>query len=278
MIQAGIYHTLEVVKEVDFGLYLDDGNGLEILLPKRFVPHGLQPGDDIEVFIYHDSDDRLIATTQIPLGVVGDIVNLKVVDKNRQGAFLDWGLMKDLFIPLSQQVGRMVVGEAVLVKIYLDDRTGRVAATQKFSHTIGNEDLGFKELDAVQLLIERETDLGYGVIVNNQHEGLLHYNDVFQDIKIGDRLDGFIKTIRPDNKMDVALGKPGYNRVVGEEAKILQMLRNNDGYLPYHDKSDPEEIYGFFGMSKKTFKMTIGSLYKQQKIELTQTGIKLVEK
>lgn len=276
MVTAGQYNTLRVVKQVDFGFYLD-GDGEEILLPKRFVPEGLQPEDEINVFIYHDSENRLIATTQQPKGVVGDIVMLEVVDANRQGAFMDWGLMKDLFVPKSQQESRMEVGGHYLVMIYRDEQTGRVAATEKFSNVLSNYELTVHELDDVEFVVYQKTDIGYKVIVNNKHLGVLHYNEVFRELEIGEKLRGFIKTIRPGNKIDVSMGQRGYKRVEDEESKVLRLLQENNGYLPYHDKSDPEDIYEFFGMSKKTFKMVLGTLYKQRKIEFTSTGFKAVE-
>ena len=276
MLQAGRYYTLKAVKKVDFGFYLD-GDGEEILLPKRFVPAGLRVGDELEVFIYHDSENRLIATTQKPAGQVGDIVVLKVVSITDQGAFMDWGLMKDIFIPLSQQKSRLYEGDYYPVYIYRDEQTGRVAATEKFSSYLDNDVLTVSEHDEADLLVYRRTEIGYEVIINNKHVGLLYFNEVFRELEIGEKVKGFIKAIREDNKIDVAIGKKGYEKVAGEEGKILELLHENDGYLPYHDKSDPEDIYEFFGMSKKTFKMTVGALYKQKKIELTKTGIKLVE-
>jgi uncharacterized protein len=168
-------------------------------------------------------------------------------------------------------------GAEYLVKIYLDEQTGRVAATEKIEPFLSNEDLAVKEKDLVDLTVYRRTDIGYLVIINNRHTGVLHFNEIYQNIGVGDKLKGYIKTIRPENKIDVVVGKPGYNRVEDEITKILRLLQENNGYLPYHDKSDPEEIYSFFGMSKKAFKMATGSLYKQQKISFTKTGIKLVE-
>jgi len=276
MIKVGDYNELKVIRNADFGFYLDDGAD-GILLPKRFVPEGLKTGDEIKVFIYHDSEGRLIATTQHPKGVVGDIVKLKAVTVTNQGAFLDWGLMKDIFVPKSKQLGGMREGAEYLVKIYLDEQTGRVAATEKIEPFLSNENLTVKEKEIVDLIVYRRTDIGYLVIINNIHTGVLHFNEIYQSIGVGDKLKGFIKTIRPENKIDVAAGKPGYNRIEGEAEKILRLLRENNNYLPYHDKSDSEEIYAFFGMSKKSFKMAVGTLYKQQKITLTKTGIKLLE-
>jgi uncharacterized protein len=276
MIEVGNYNELKITRTVDFGVYLDDGAD-GILLPKRYVPANARVGDHIRVFIYHDSEDRLIATTQQPKGQVGDIVRLKAVSVTSQGAFLDNGLMKDLFVPRSKQLSQMLPGGEYLVKIYLDERTGRMTATEKVEAFLSNDELSVREMDIVHLTIYRRTDIGYAVIINHRHVGLLHNNEIYRDISIGDTFEGFIKKIYPDNKIDVVVGKPGYQRVQDELGKILQLLEENNGYLPYNDKSDPEEIYSFFGMSKKTFKMTIGNLYKQRKIELTKTGIKLIQ-
>lgn len=275
MIQVGNWNELEVLKSVDFGLYLDGGEAGEILLPKRFVPKGLQPGDTARVFLYHDSDNRLIATTQEPAGVEGDIVFLKVVDSTPQGAFMDWGLMKDLFVPLSQQISGMRVGGRYLVKIYLDKQTGRVAATERFAQELSNDELTINEKDPVDLIIWRRTDIGYFVIVNKQHTGVLYFDDVYEDLEPGDRRKGFVKTVREEGRLDVMLGEAGYARVGDSSEKVLELLRRHDGYLPYNDKSNPEEIRDFFGMSKKTFKMCTGGLYKSGLIEFTKTGIKL---
>ncbi len=275
-IEVGKYNTLEVIREVDFGVYLEDG-AEGILLPKRFVPANTKTGDKVTVFLYHDSEDRLIATTQKPKGILGDIVKLKVVSVTPQGAFLDNGLMKDLFVPLSKQQHKMIPNGEYLVKIYLDEQTGRLAATEKIEPYLSNDPLTVKELEVVDLLVYRRTDIGYVVIINNKHTGVLHHNEIYRNITAGDRFAGFIKKIYPaDNKIDVAAGKPGYQRVEDEAEKILRLLNENNGYLPYYDKSDPEEIYSFFGMSKKTFKMTTGNLYKQRKISFEKTGIKLV--
>lgn len=275
MIQVGEYNDLKVSREVDFGLYLDDGKE-GILLPKRFVPEGAKPGDTLNVFVYHDSEDRLIATTQRPKGVVGDIVRLMAVGATHQGAFLDNGLMKDLFVPRSKQLTNMMPGGEYIVKIYIDERTGRMAATEKLEQFLSNEELTVKEMDLVDLTVLRRSEIGYVMIINNRHTGVLHFNEIFKDIRTGDSFKGFVKKIHEGNKIDVVLGKPGYQKVEDELQKIINLLEENNGYLPYNDKSDPEEIYSFFGMSKKTFKMTTGNLYKQRRIEFTKTGIKLV--
>jgi predicted RNA-binding protein (virulence factor B family) len=266
MVKMGEYNMLKVTKEKSMGVFLDDGD-VGILLPKRFVPVGTKIGDELKVFLYHDGEDRPIATTQKPKGVLGDIVKLKAVSVTHQGAFLDWGLMKDIFIPNGEY----------LVKIVMDEKTGRLAATEKLEPFLSNENLTVKEKDIVDLIVYRRTDIGYELIINNIHKGILHNNEIYRNIEIGDRFPGFIKNILPENKIDVAAGKPGYKRVEDETEKVMRLLKENDGYLPYHDKSSPEEIYSFFGMSKKTFKMTTGNLYKQHKISFTKTGIQLME-
>lgn len=276
MIKPGAYNLLKVIRAVAIGVYLDDGKE-GILLPKRYVPEGTKVGDMLNVFIYHDSESRLIATTQRPAGTVGDIVLLPVVSVTPQGAFMDWGLQKDIFVPKSKQRVRMYVGEKYLVKIYLDEQTGRVAATEKIDAFLSNEVLTVKEMEMVDLVVYRRTDIGYLVIINNRHTGVLHYNEVFMELESGNKLKGFIKSISEENKIDVMAGKPGYEKVTDEAEKIMRLLEENNGYLPYNDQSKPDDIYSFFGMSKKTFKMTTGSLYKQQKIVFTQTGIRLTD-
>ncbi len=273
MIRPGHYNRLTVDRMKEAGAFLNDGKQ-GLLLPKRFVPKGTRVGDELTVFVYHDSDDRLIATTQQPKAVVGDIALLKVVGNSPHGAFLDWGLMKDLFVPKSKQISPMRLGGEYLVQLYIDEQTGRIAASQYLEHLLSNEELTVKEKEVVQLIVYRKTDLGYVMIINNKHIGLLHFNEVFQELEVGDQLEGYIKTIRPDQKIDLTLGKPGYQRVEDESSKILRLLQEHNGYLPYHDKSDPDEIYSFFGMSKKAFKMAVGKLYKERKIELTTTGIR----
>ena len=281
MIRIGEYNTLTVKKELNFGLILEDGQE-GILLPKRFVPRGARPGDTLTVFLYHDGEDRLIATTQQPKGILGDIVKLQVVSVTPLGAFMDWGLMKDLFVPKSKQLSGMRLGGEYLVKIYIDEKTGRLAATEKLEPLLSNENLTVKEKDLVNLTVYRRTDIGYVVIINNQHTGVLHFNEIFRDISVGDKFEGFIKNIVPaadstsgETQIDVVAGKPGYDRTEDAADKVLRLLKENKGHLPYHDKSDPEAIYSFFGMSKKTFKMTTGRLYKERKIKITEEGIEL---
>jgi predicted RNA-binding protein (virulence factor B family) len=241
------------------------------------MPRGIKIGDEVTVFLYHDSENRIIATTEKPKATVGEIALLTCVSTIGAGAFLDWGLMKDLFVAKSQQLNTMHVGGKYLVKVYIDEQTGRVAATEKIDFQLSNETLTIQELEQVSLIAYRKSDLGFVMIINNTHIGLLHDSQVFQQINVGDKLEGFIKTIRPDNKIDVVLGKIGYLKVEGETEKIVRLLKENKNYLPYSDKSNPEDIYNFFGMSKKTFKMTIGALYKQRKIDFGKEGILLIE-
>src|SRR6195952_2514348 len=233
MVEVGKYNLLKVIRAVDFGVYLDDGAD-GILLPKRFVPTATAIGDELTVFLYHDGEDRIIATTQHPKGVLGDIVKLRAVTVTEHGAFLDMGLMKDIFVPKSKQIFEMRVNGDYLVKIYLDEQTGRIAATEKLEPFLSNEELTVKELEIVDLIVYRRTDIGYVVIINNKHTGVLHFNEIYRSITTGDKFMGFIKKIyNTDNKIDVAAGKPGYNRVEDETGKILRLLKENDGYLPY---------------------------------------------
>ena len=274
MVKTGDYNILKVLRSVDFGLYLDDG-AEGILLPKRYVPEGWKIGDDIKVFVYHDGEDRLIATTDEPYGVVGDILKMKAVSVTEQGAFLEWGIMKDLFVPKSKQLQGMLPKGEYLVKIYRDDQTGRAAATERVEEFLHNDVLTVQEADEVDLTVLRRTDIGYLMIVNNMHTAILHANEVYRTIGVGDKFKGYIKKIYSNNNIDVVAGKMGYGRVEGEAEKVLRLLKENNGFLPYHDKSNPEEIYIFFAMSKKTFKMTTGTLYKENKIVFEEAGIRI---
>jgi len=275
-INVGQFNLMRVDRKVDFGFYMDDG-GEGILLPKRFVPSGLQIDDTISVFVYHDSDNRLIATTQEPFAVVGEIAALKVVEVTSQGAFLDWGLMKDLFVPVSQQLSTMRLGGKYLVKLYIDAQTGRVAATEKIDKQISNDNLTVKEGEKVKIQVYRESEIGYVVIVNQVHQGLVYKNEVFTHLHIGQFIDeAFVKKIREDNKLDIGLGKQGGEKLADDNQKIMSLLKTHKGFLPYHDKSAPDDIYAFFGMSKKAFKMNVGMLYKLKLISIEEDGIRLI--
>lgn len=272
-INIGEYNELTVLREVAFGLYLDDGKE-GLLLPKRFVPEGAKVDDVIRVFVYHDGEGRLIATTQTPKAKAGDIARLRVVDVNNQGAFLDNGLMKDLFVPNSKMRDRMKIGADYLVYVYLDLETRRLTATEKFDYLLSNDTLTVEEKDDVIMVVYRRTDIGYVVIINGVHTGVLHFSDIFRTISVGDKIKGYIKKIYEDNRIDVATGTRGFGRVEGEAEKILRLLKENEGFLPFHDKSSPDDIYEVFGMSKKAFKMAVGKLYKEKRIALDDKGIR----
>jgi predicted RNA-binding protein (virulence factor B family) len=276
MIRIGAFNTLKVLRIVDFGVYLDDGNE-GILLPSRFVTGTPKPGDEIEVFLYHDSEDRPIATTQKPKAILGEIAKLECVSVTNQGAFLDWGLMKDIFVPLSQQISTMIPKGSYLVKIVMDERTGRLIGTEKIQRYLNNENLTVKEKDEVLLTVYRRTDIGYLMIINNIHTGVLHFNEIYRKIGVGDSFTGFIKKIYPEtNNIDIAAGVSGYKRVENESEKVMRLLKENGGTLPFSDKSEPDAIYDYFGMSKKTFKMTIGNLYKNRLILIDKNNITLI--
>ncbi|TRX66576.1 S1 RNA-binding domain-containing protein [Carboxylicivirga sp. M1479] len=274
----GKYNTLRVVKEVDFGVYLDGGEDFgEILLPIRYTPPGLKPEDEIEVFIYLDSEDRVIATTEEPYAQIGELAYLEAVSVNKTGAFLDWGLMKDLMVPFREQAERMVEGQKYVVYVYLDDESRRIVATSKLNSALDNLIPEYHERDEVELMVIDKTDLGYKVAINNTHTGMLYYNELFRPIKIGDKTTGYIKKVREDDKIDVALEKPGYGmKIDGLAGEILEQLKAKGGKLDISDKSPAEVIYKVFGTSKKNFKKAIGTLYKQRLIEIDKESIKLL--
>lgn len=277
MVELGKMNKLRVVKEVDFGVYLDGGCYGEILMPKRYVPEGCKPEDMLDVFVYLDSEDRIIATTEKPYAMVGEYACLKVVSVNRVGAFLDWGLMKDLLVPYNEQYKKMEVGNWYVVRLYIDEDTERIAATAKIEEFLDQEPKDYKEGQEVDLMIFGHSELGYKAIINNKHTGMLYSNEVFRKIKIGERLKGYIKKLREDGKIDLMLDKPGYKKVGDISTQILDKLKEQNGFLPLGDKSPAEEIYNMFGISKKAFKMTIGGLYKSRLITIEKDGIKLVK-
>lgn len=276
MTEIGKLNQLEVVKEVDFGIYLDGGELGEILMPKRYVPEGTMPGDFIEAFIYLDSEDRLLATTEKPLAMVDDFALLEVVSVTPVGAFLNWGLPKDLFVPFREQRKPMEVGEKYLVYVYLDEDSKRIAASSKIEQFLDNIPIDYDENEEVDLIIVNETDLGYNAIIDNSHLGVLFKNEVFQTLHPGDRMTGYIKKIRTDGKIDLRLDKVGYEKIGGFADEIIKKLHQKNGFLPLTDKSSPEEIYQTFGISKKNFKAAIGALYKRRMITLEENGIRLI--
>ncbi len=276
MAQIGKLNHLEVLKEVDFGIYLDGGELGEILMPKRYVPEGTMPGDYLDAFIYLDSEDRLIATTEKPLAMVEEFALLEVVSVSSVGAFLNWGLPKDLFVPFREQRKPMEAGQKYLVYVYLDTDTKRIAASSKIESYLDNIPVDYDENEDVDLIIVNETDLGYSAIIDNSHLGVLYKNEVFQPLNPGDRLSGYIKKIRQDGKIDLRLDKIGYEKIGGYADEILEKMRQKNGFLPLTDKSSPEDIYKTLKISKKNFKAAIGALYKKRLINLEENGIRLL--
>lgn len=255
---------------------LDDGDGGEILLPRRYVPATWNIGDKLEVFVYLDSEDRLTATTQRPKAMVGEFALLRVKEASRIGAFMDWGLPKDLLVPFREQRTPMREGESYLVYIYLDRVSGRIVASAKLDKFVANSQRFFKTGEKVELTIWQRTDLGYKAIIENESWGMVFHNDVFQPLERGQRLTGYIKRVRPDGRIDLALQPPGYGKVTDLTTVILDALKANGGFLPITDKTPPAAIYDRFGVSKKTYKAAIGALYKKRRIEFTDEGTKLI--
>jgi len=274
--QLGKINHLRVVKQMDFGVYLDAQTMGEVLLPLRYVPENCQINDTLDVFLYKDSNDRLIATTETPYVMVDECACLKVVDTNRVGAFLDWGLPKDLFVPFSEQNGRMEIGKSYVVNVYIDDVTERIAATARLDGWLSEDGVYFKPYQAVDLLICGQTELGYKAVINHTHLGLIYKNEVFQDLRYGQRLKGFIKTIRADKKIDLCLQLPAKDTQDELMQKILAYLRDNNGVSHITDKSPPQVIYQQFHVSKKNYKRALGKLYKQRKISIEKDSIELL--
>jgi len=275
MLNIGKINKLNVVKKQGANVYLDSGTSGKVLLADKKLSATCQVGDTLEVFVYVDSEGHLTATTKIPLAQVDDIAWLKVVSLNYVGAFLDWGLLKDLLVPFSEQHHEMEVGKSYLVKLFLDDKN-RIAATTKIDRFISDESVDFEVGQKVSLIIADKTELGFKAIVNNTHWGLLYQNELFQSLGKGQKLDGYIKKIRDDQKIDLSLHHPGYGKVVSLTDNILIKLKENDGVLMLSDKSPPEAIYAVFGVSKKVFKQAIGALYKKKLITIDKSGLRLV--
>lgn len=278
MVQVGAINNLRVVKELSFGCYLDGGEHGEILIPRRYVPENIEVDEFIDVFIYFDSEDRIIATTEVPKIKLGEIAMLQVVSVTSAGAFMDWGLPKDIFVPFKEQKQRMEMGKWYMVGLYIDYETNRLAASAKIDKFLDNTPPEYEVGQEVDLMIYNQTDLGYSAIVNNAHWGVLYENEVFRHLSRGKKLKGYIKKIREDDKIDLMLEKPGYEKVDEISKTILDKLEKNNGVLWLTDKSEPEEIYQLLGISKKVFKKAIGALYKAKLITLEENAIRLVEK
>ena len=278
MATIGRRNTLKIIREAPPGLYLDGGELGEILLPRKYIPANLKPKDLLNVFIYLDSEDRLVATTETPRAMVGECAVFEVVGSNRQtGAFLAWGLSKDLLLPMREQAYRVHTGDKVVAYVFLDEASGRIVASTKLHRHLHKTPPPFSEDQRVSLLISEETDLGYTAVIENTHLGLLYYSDLGSQLDFGQRLDGYIREIRPDGKIDLSLNPAGRGRVPPLAQQIAEALRAAGGFLPFDDNTPPDAIRAKFGTSKKAFKQALGSLYRERRILFENNGIRLVE-
>lgn len=276
MTEIGKYNILTIDRETSVGLYLTNGEE-DILLPNKYIPNKYELGEEIEVFVYLDQQERPVATTLKPYILLNGFAALRVSFINKYGAFLDMGLEKDLFVPFREQARPMEEGKRYIVYMYLDEKSNRLVGSSKTSQFTDNENLTVQEGEEVSLIVTHTTDLGINVIINEQHTGLLYKDEVYKDLRMGERLKGYIKNIRPDNKIDVTLQKAGVEGIEPNAAKILQELKEGRGFLGLNDNSHPEDIKTVLQMSKKAFKKAIGSLYKQRLIEIKDDGIYLIE-
>lgn len=278
MLKAGRTQTLTVSRVSEYGLYLADEEQQEVLLPNRYTSLTDKPGDRKEVFVYHDSEDRLVATTETPLLRAGEAGFLRVVDKTIHGAFLDWGLHgKDLFLPNRNQQGGVLPGQNCLVWVYEDSITGRCVATMKLKGFVNNDLITVAPREEVRLLVASESEIGYRVIINDRHWGMLYRNQLFRPVALGERMTGYVRRITEDNRIDVSLQQEGYAQVKDSAETLLALLRENDGFLPLNDDSDPAEVTRLTATSKKVFKRSLGVLLKRGAVEMTDEGIKIRE-
>ena len=276
MIKIGEYNTLTILRETDPGLFLADDEDNEVLLPNRYVPEDFKIWDKLEVFVYLDNEERLVAVTDKPYVKRGDFALLRCNAITKMGAFLDWGMVKELFCPFKEQAFKMKKGGWYLVFCYLDEKTNRLVASSKTNRFLDNNELTVVQFEEVDLIVSHPSEIGMNVIVNKKHLGLIYNDNIFQDISVGDRLKGVVKKIRPGNKLDISLGQVGYRNIEPNAELVLKELEDNSGFLNLSDKSDPEEIKRVLQMSKKSFKKAIGTLYKQRQIEIKPDGIHLV--
>ncbi|MBP1614062.1 MAG: GntR family transcriptional regulator [Bacteroidetes bacterium] len=275
-IELGKFNTLEVVKTVDFGVYLDGEQEGEILLPTRYVPDNCQIGDFLNVFLYLDNEERLIATTLTPLVQVGEFACLEVAWVNQFGAFLNWGLMKDLFVPFSEQKMKMLVGNKYVIHAHVDEESYRIVASAKVERYFSKEEPTYEPDDEVSILIWQKTDLGFKAIIDNKFGGLLYDSEIFQPLHTGMTLKAYVKQVREDEKIDLVLQKPGFEKIDDFAKSLLKYIQAHGGSVGVNDKSPAEEIYDIFQVSKKTFKKAVGDLYRRRLIKLTDGGIELV--
>lgn len=277
MVEIGKINTLSLVRETENGVYLDGEEHGEILMPQKFVTDEVKANGEANVLVYTDSEDRLVATTETPIAMVGEFAVLKVVENSQFGAFLDWGLPKDLLVPFREQRSKMVEGNSYLVYVFLDLQTNRIAASAKLDKFLDNTPPEYEMGDEVDLVIVEETDLGFKAIVNMEHWGILYKNQVYQKLSSGQKTKGYINKVRADEKIDLLLEKPGYEKVDAISQKILDELKENRGFMAVSDKSSPDMIQAMFGISKKNFKKAIGGLYKKRLISFESDGIKLLD-
>lgn len=275
MLSLGEKQVLTIDRDTDPGLFLRDEEGNEVLLPNKYKPSEFEIGDKLEVFVYLDHEERPVATTLDPFVKLDEFAYLKCVEVSQIGAFMDWGLEKHLFVPFAEQAVKMKEGEYYLIFCYLDEMTDRLVASSKVDNFLTNSELTVAPFEEVDLIIGNQTNLGWNVIVNELHKGLLYNDDVFQVLQTGDRVKGFIKKIRQDGKIDVVLQRPGYRSIEPNTEELLTQLKLHGGFLALTDKSDPELIKKQLNMSKKSFKRALGSLYKQRKVDIGDNGIRL---
>ncbi len=274
MIEIGKTQKLKIAREVDFGMYLTDGEN-EVLLPEKYIPFGCEIGGEVEVFVYNDSKDRPVAVTIKPLAEVGDITSLKVKQVARVGAFMDMGLEKDLMVPYREQHIALEEGKSYAVKVLLDFRTNRMIGVTKLREFLEEGHEGLEEGEEVEVIVWQETGMGFKVIINGKYQGLIYKNEIFQQVETGDKLPGFIKKLREDGKIDVALQRQGYTVVKDMSSVVLQKIKDAGGVLDLGDKSSPEDIKAEMGMSKKNFKKILGGLYKAGQIEIFNYEVRL---
>lgn len=275
-IELGKFNRLKVVKSVDFGMYLDGGEEGEILLPARYVPEGCEIGDELNVSLYLDNEERLVATTLTPLVQVGEFAYLEVAWVNQYGAFLNWGLMKDLFVPFREQKMKMQVGKKYVIHAHLDDESYRIVASAKVDRYLSKEKAPYASGQEVDVLIWQKTDLGFKAIINNEYSGLIYESEVFQPLHTGMRLKAYVKQVREDGKIDLMIQRPGMGKVEDFSKILLDYIREQGGFTPMNDKSPADEIYALFGVSKKTFKKAVGDLYKKRLIVLEKDGMRML--
>ena len=277
MIKLGEINTLEILRETDHGAYLIDDEDNQVLLPNRYVPESFKIWDKLEVFVYLDNEQRPVATTDMPYIKRGEFALLRCNQTTDFGAFLDWGLVKELFCPFSEQAFKMKAGGWYLVHCYLDEKTDRLVASSKTNRFLDNTELTVNEFDEVDLIVSHPSDIGMNVIVNKTHMGLIYKDSIFKDLSIGDKLKGIVKKVRPGNKLDIALGQIGFRNIEPNAEQIMQELQDNDGFINLTDKSSPEAIKNALQMSKKNFKKAVGTLYRQRLIEIKPDGIYLAQ-